>query len=204
MASLANGSKGYGCQNPSLHHRSLISCLTELAPDSELRASNTKCVIYKPPVQPMVAKGPSVFLAGSIEMGVAEDWQIKLTSALSHLPITIFNPRRDKWDASWGQDISNVEFKGQVEWELDQLERSDVIALFFDPDTKSPISLLELGLHAKTNKLIVCCPTGFWRRGNVQIVCEKYGILCVETWEELTECVKEKLEGLISGEGEDK
>jgi hypothetical protein len=149
----------------------------------------------------MTVKGPSVFLAGSIEMGIAEDWQTKLTSTLSHLPITIFNPRRDEWDDSWGQDILDVEFKRQVEWELDQLKRADVIALFFDPDTKSPISLLELGLQAKTDKLIVCCPTGFWRRGNVQIVCEKYGIPIVEAWEELTERVKEKLEKLIKGEG---
>jgi len=151
-----------------------------------------------PPGQPGIIKGPSVFLAGSIELGVDIDWQTKLTSALSQLPVTIFNPRRDEWDDSWVQDVSNFQFKEQVTWELDHLERADVIALYFHPDTKSPISLLELGLHAKENKLVVCCPAGFWRRGNVQIVCEKHGIPLVETIEELITCTKEKLEGIVT------
>lgn len=50
---------------------------------------------------------PSVFLAGSIEMGQAEPWQTLLEDALADLPVTILNPRRDAWDASWEQSISN-------------------------------------------------------------------------------------------------
>lgn len=49
--------------------------------------------------------------------------------------------------------------------------------MYFDPSTKSPISLLELGiLTANPNKLLVCCPEGFWRKGNVDVVCRKYNI----------------------------
>lgn len=48
--------------------------------------------------------------------------------------------------------------------------------MHFEPDTMSPITLLELGLYASSGKLIVSCPKGFWRRGNVEIVCEKYKI----------------------------
>jgi hypothetical protein len=48
--------------------------------------------------------------------------------------------------------------------------------MYFDPNTKSPISLLELGLFAQSKKLIVCCPRGFWRKGNVDITCDRYGI----------------------------
>jgi hypothetical protein len=55
----------------------------------------------------------------------------------------------------------------------------------FDPNTKSPVSLLELGLHAKERKLIVYCPEGFWRKGNVDIVCEAYKVKQVKTFEEL-------------------
>ncbi len=78
------------------------------------------------------------------------------------------------------------------------MEAADVIALFFDPGTKSPISLLELGLWAKEGggrdgKLIVCCPAGFWRRGNVQVVCAKFGVQLVETLEELKGAVGERL-----------
>lgn len=60
--------------------------------------------------------------------------------------------------------------------ELHGLEKSSTVAMYFDPKTKAPITLLELGLHASKNGLIVCCPEGFWRKGNVDIVCENYGI----------------------------
>lgn len=128
-----------------------------------------------------------VFLAGSIEMGKAEDWQKRIIKDLSNNTIIFLNPRRKDWDSSWEQDISDPQFKEQVEWELNGLEKADIIVLYFDPETKSPISLLELGLHAHEDKMIVLCPKGFWRKGNVDIVCKKYGVKQVESFEELTE-----------------
>ena len=127
----------------------------------------------------------SVFLAGSIEMGKAEKWQDKVVKALAHRPITFFNPRRDDWDSSWKQEISNPQFNKQVSWELKALESADYIVVYFDPNTQSPITLLELGLHAKSGKLIVCCPEGFWRKGNVDIVCKKYKVRQVQTLDEV-------------------
>ncbi|KAF8187960.1 hypothetical protein K438DRAFT_2150028 [Mycena galopus ATCC 62051] len=143
----------------------------------------------------VTVSGKSIFLAGSIEMGAVEDWQTALTAKLAHLPITILNPRRDTWDGSWVQDISNPTFKEQVDWELDSQDRADVFALFFHPDTKAPISLLELGLYASSGKMIVCCPDGFYRRGNVQIFCERFGVELVDSTEQLAERVIKKLEG---------
>ena len=121
---------------------------------------------------------PSVFLAGSIEMGKAEDWQARVTAALSHLNVLLLNPRRNHWDAGLDQSIDNAPFKEQVVWELDALDRADMIIMFFAPETKSPITLLELGIHAAATpeKLVVCCPDGFWRKGNVDIVCERYKV----------------------------
>ena len=126
-----------------------------------------------------------VFLGGSIEMGKAEDWQKKIINGLKDKPFIFLNPRRDDWDSAWEQKITNPEFKLQVTWELLGLEFAEVIVIYFDPETKSPISLLELGLHAKSKKLIVCCPEPFWRKGNVDIVCERYGIKQVETIEDV-------------------
>lgn len=129
--------------------------------------------------------GHTIFLAGSIEMGKAENWQDKVVRLLKDEEnVIIFNPRRDDWDSSWEQSIHHKQFREQVEWELKALEHADKILMYFDPKTKSPISLLELGLYARTGKLIVVCPEGFWRKGNVDIVCEKYGIEQVETIEE--------------------
>ena len=73
-------------------------------------------------------------------------------------------------------------------------EAADVIAMYFDPNTQAPISLLELGMFAPSGKMVVCCPEGFWKRGNVQIVCKKYGIDLVESLEELVDKVKKKFE----------
>ena len=122
--------------------------------------------------------GVTIFLAGSIEMGKAEKWQ-KITEKEFedvNFDVTLLNPRRDDWDSSWEQSINNQNFVEQVEWELNALEKSDLIFMYFDPNTKSPISLLELGLFACSGKLVVCCPDGFYRKGNVDIVCKKYKI----------------------------
>lgn len=144
--------------------------------------------ILKPPtVLAIDSSERVVFLAGSIEMGVAEDWQVKLTASLSH--VTVLNPRRDEWDASWRQSIDEPKFREQVEWELAGLERADVIAMWFVAETKSPITLLELGLHARGGKLIVGCPPGFWRRGNLEVVCARYGVPLHETWEAFRDAV---------------
>ena len=131
----------------------------------------------------------AVFLAGSIEMGKAENWQQKIEGKLSKCDGVIFNPRRDDWDSSWVQSIDNPQFREQVEWELSALEQSDIVVMYFDPATKSPISLLEFGLLAKTGKLIVCCPEGFWRKGNVDIVCRKYKIQQVNNLDSLIKCL---------------
>jgi hypothetical protein len=118
----------------------------------------------------------TVFLAGSIEMGKAEDWQVRIEQELSNFEVTIFNPRRDDWDSSWEQKATNPEFNHQVNWEMNRLNDASIIFMYFSPDTKSPISLLELGLHADEHNMIVCCPDGFWRKGNVEIVCHRHRI----------------------------
>jgi hypothetical protein len=158
------------------------------------------CVVIKPPARGE-PKGPSVFLAGSIEMGKAELWQETFTKSLSDLPVTIFNPRRNDWNKEWKQDISFPKFKEQVDWEMDYLNDADVIALYFQPGTMSPISLLELGLHASSGKVIVCCPEGYWRLGNVQVVCARYNIPLLESMDELIKQTREKLTECIEKRG---
>jgi hypothetical protein len=145
--------------------------LTIIKPPNALPFQKIKGVVPK-----------SIFLAGSIEQGSAEDWQAKVTEHIANEIKTfkeqyyIFNPRRVDWDVSWEQSIDNPQFNEQVSWELTALDISKKILMYFDPNTKSPISLLELGLYANSRKLLVCCPNGFWRKGNVDIVCKRYEI----------------------------
>lgn len=134
----------------------------------------------------------SVFLAGSIEMGAAEDWQAAIPNKFSDEPITFFNPRRDEWDSSWKQEQSNPQFNHQVNWEMNKLTDADIIFMYLSPETKSPISLLELGAYGETGKMIVCCPNGFWRKGNVEIFCTRHNIPLFNTMEDAIGALRTK------------
>jgi len=127
-----------------------------------------------------------VFLAGSIEMGTAEQWQQRVVDELADAAnVVLLNPRRADWDGTWRQEAADPQFLEQVSWELDMLEAADVVVMYLAPGTQSPVSLLELGLCARSGKLRVCCPHGFWRRGNVEVVCLRYGIPLYGTLDEL-------------------
>ncbi len=151
-------------------------------------------LILKPPAPLSIPRGKrSVFLAGSIEMGQAEQWQAALENALADLDIVILNPRRDAWDATWEQTIANAQFREQVEWELAAQEQASVIAMYFAPATRAPVTLLELGLFARSGKVVVCCPDAYWRKGNVEIVCRRYQVPLVAGLAELAQRVRQRL-----------
>lgn len=141
-------------------------------------------VIYSPHPIPESSL-PKIFLSGSIDNGQAVDWQTRLCDACADLDFIFLNPRRPDWDSSWEPVKSNPLFHEQVSWELDGLELADLIVVYITAASKAPITLLELGLHARQDNLIVCCEEGFWRKGNVDIVCERYGIQQVDTFDDL-------------------
>ncbi|MCB9752111.1 MAG: nucleoside 2-deoxyribosyltransferase domain-containing protein [Myxococcales bacterium] len=126
-------------------------------------------------------------------MGAAAPWQDEVTAALGELDVLVLNPRRDAWDSSWAQRIDNPQFREQVEWELEAQERASVIAMYFDPNTRAPITLLELGLFARGGRLIVCCPEGYWRKGNVDVVAARYGIARAESLDALIVATRGRL-----------
>lgn len=137
--------------------------------------------VLTPPQRVMVNEEAVIFLAGSIEMGAAKEWQQQAIDMFhSIIPeeqrrnYIILNPRRPDWDSSWKQVYEDPQFYQQVTWELNGLKKASFIIVYFDPATKSPISLLELG--AFHEKAIVVCPDGFWRKGNVDIFCEEFGV----------------------------
>lgn len=145
---------------------------------------------------------PCIFLAGSIEMGVAENWQTRIANDLKDEDVILLNPRRDDWDSSWVQSMSDPKFSEQVNWELDHINAADIIIFYFDPTTKSPITLMELGYIIGqsadhygsygygTENIIVCCPDGFWRKGNVEIMCSRHNVTLVSNYEDLVSATK--------------
>jgi hypothetical protein len=117
----------------------------------------------------------TLFLAGSIEMGLAQDWQKDACRILGEA-FQIYNPRRKDWDNKWNHD--SAELYRQITWEQERIMSSDIVLFYFDPETKSPVTLLELGqcLEVDDKSIIVVCPDGFWKKTNVVLTCERYGV----------------------------
>lgn len=128
---------------------------------------------------------PSVFLAGSIDQDKAERWQDRVVSMLEDTDMIVYNPRRDNWDPNCVQSADNPVFKEQVNWELGNMNNVDVVLFYFDPNGQAPITLLELGLMADRAdiEVVVVCPEGYWRKGNVDIVCQRYACTQYKTLE---------------------
>lgn len=116
----------------------------------------------------------TLFLAGSIEQGTAENWQDRVcnTPNAIHPEFNIINPRRDEWDSTWEQSYDNIHFRDQVIWEQNALKMADMVLFYFDPNSKSPITLLEFGQCIEMNKkMLVVCSPDFWRYGNIEVMC---------------------------------
>lgn len=151
--------------------------------------------VFKAPEKVVKDTNKSIFLAGSIEMNKAVKWQDALTKSLMDEfdDLTILNPRRDDWDSSWTQELSNKNFYEQVDWEHENIKNSDIVFIYFQKDTKSPISLLELGLSAGLGKTcIVFCEEGFWRKGNVDYICKKYNLPQINSFKDLNKLLKKQ------------
>ena len=119
----------------------------------------------------------SVFLAGTIDNGDSSNWQEELIEKCKDLNVTFFNPRRKEW-------IQNPTFEDmeyQIKWEQEHLDRADVIIMFLLDGSKSPISLLELGLYSQSKKIYVFCNPAFYRWDNVRLTCDKYNIPLLRT-----------------------
>lgn len=109
-------------------------------------------------------------------MGHAEHWQDRVIETFHDLNVVFLNPRRAHFDETIPQRADNKEFRTQVEWELEGLQHANLIIMYFDRDSQSPISFLELGLFAQSHKMMVFCPEGFWRKGNIDVECEHFSI----------------------------
>jgi len=60
---------------------------------------------------------------------------------------------------------------------------------------RAPITLLELWLRARGDQLVVDCPPGSWRRRNVEVVCERFAIALVSSWNDFVATVRGSLSG---------
>ena len=128
----------------------------------------------------------TVFLAGTIDNGNSEDWQQSVAGKLAGRDrrYLLYNPRQEEWHPE-----REGEMDYQVRWELEHMEKADYILMVFLPGSQSPITLLELGLHALSGKLLVVCTPGFYRYDNVRITCDRYGVPVFGSLDEAVEAL---------------
>ena len=123
-----------------------------------------------------------IFLAGTIDNGDSEDWQTKICKLIEECstnskPIAVYNPRRDDWP----EDDQTKLIEEQIKWELEHMEKASKIYMRILGDSKSPISLLELGLWAGKDptKIVVCCDPNYYRYQNIAVTCKRYGVMMI-------------------------
>lgn len=150
----------------------------ELDKKVENELKNADNIITSPSEKKISNNKLKIFLGGTIDSGKSEDWQKKICKKYANdKQIIVFNPRR----AEWPSDSDHNEVIRQIKWEHKRMDESDYIVMNILPDSKSPISLMEIGMYCHSNKLLVFCTDKFYRYDNVKVVCEKYKIKLFET-----------------------
>lgn len=123
----------------------------------------TKFTVVTPPSLFISASGPSVFLAGSIDNGAAEDWQGSVVRVAPSLwletDLTVYNPRRDSW--------SDTDENEQIAWTLPLLKTVDYILMHLTGHSGSPISTLELGMFISDPRLYLSVDDSYSRKETI-------------------------------------
>jgi hypothetical protein len=114
----------------------------------------------------------NIFVAGTIDMGNSVDWQAEFVKHIDSEAVKIYNPRRRQGEAP----KTNEELEFQVKWELRQIQKADAIFMNFLPGSKSPITLLELGLCLMMPEkiMVVVCPPEYSRAMNVKVTVQAF------------------------------
>jgi len=77
-------------------------------------------------------------------------------------------------------------------------EHADVVVVYYGPGTDAPISLLELGLCARSGKAIVACHKEYRKRGNVFIVSQRLGIDFIDADDNFVGAIAQRLDQLVN------
>lgn len=122
------------------------------------------------PIKAKEAHKDYVFLAGSIDLNLDGNWRQEVTDQVGD-KVHFIDPTISGHDA-----MDDLQMENHINWELDMLNLADKVFLNFLPESKSPISLIELGMYARTSKLIVVCPNAFFKSRYIKTLCKKYKI----------------------------
>lgn len=127
-----------------------------------------------------------IFLAGAIDMGAAVDWQKVAIESLSPFRAAICNPRRA---VPFTPDMLDE----QIAWELDAMAQVDTVLMWFPKDSKAPVAMLETGFLLPTGKLVLGAEDGFYRRRNLELTAQRFGVACHATLEDTLAAVCDRI-----------
>jgi hypothetical protein len=125
-----------------------------------------------------------LFLAGSIDLELPGNWRKSLADQLAN-HFDFFDPT-----VTDHKTLTTAEWEEHIHWELAAMEKADLILMNLLPSAKSPISLVELGLHSTGSKLIVVCPDSFYKKHYLTILCHRYSTPLFDTTKEAVEHVE--------------
>lgn len=116
------------------------------------------------PLDEETLKYKKLFLAGGITN--CPNWQKRLVRILDHIPIVIFNPRRENFPIH----DPNAS-KEQITWEFERFRESDMISFWFSRGSLNPIVLFELGkwLVQTKKEIFIGIDPKYKRRQDVEI-----------------------------------
>ena len=130
-----------------------------------------------------------IYLAGTQDFSNAEnDWQQKFINGL--VPLTdplkgllmfkstnfiIFNPHVP-FESPAAPNLDNPQFIQVMQWRMSMMDQADMVFLNLLNKSKSPVPVLEFGLLANTNKLVVRCGEEYMLYSQIRLYCEKYNI----------------------------
>ncbi|MFT6981845.1 MAG: hypothetical protein ACJAUD_000612 [Crocinitomicaceae bacterium] len=109
-----------------------------------------------------------VFLAGSVATDSDNNWRHDIINKWGD-EYHFFDPVNPNH-----ANLNDKDMRAHIKWELDALKSSDYIFLNLLPTSTSPISLVEMGLYVSTKKLIVICPTEFYKWRYIDVLCKEY------------------------------
>ena len=157
--------------------------------------------LYRSPTcAPAHLDRPSVFLAGSIEMGRAELWQPRVAQTFLDAGAAVFDPRREDWDAGWVQDPTpGSPFETQVSWELSHLARADLVFFRITHDGPAIVSMIEMGLMIGAGRpVVIQADPGYMRYGNIAITARRWQVPLFEEEAPAIACALDRLGLMVS------
>lgn len=109
-----------------------------------------------------------IFLAGSMAKEPEVNWRQTVIDNLEE-NYHFLDPTNSNHNS-----LSDAEMHEHVMWEFEGMRIADYILINFISDSLSPISLVELGLHTATDKLIVVCPKEFYKWSYIETLCKEH------------------------------